>query len=92
MIHLQLPRNDTPIDFKMSFVIKKALKLKLIRGDTYRYDNSIKDMNFHLHKTRHKMLKVKIGEYFLKVISYNTTIKILFDLSTILKNKSCLVH
>ena len=30
---------------------------------------------------------MKIGEYFLKVISYNKTIKILFDLSIILKNR-----
>ena len=37
-------------------------------------------------------VEVKIGEFLLKVISYNTTIKMIFDLSTILKNKSCLVH
>ena len=57
--------------FKISFAIRKTLKFKY--GDIYQYDSSIKDNNIDLHRNNNKKHWMKIGEYFSKVILYNTT-------------------
>ena len=79
---------NAPIEIQDVICYYKALNLK--HGDKYQFDISTSDIGYTF-KIVH-CVEVKIGEFLLKVISYNTTIKMIFDLSTILKNKSCLVH